>query len=151
MRCIKCGCEDSSVIDSRPTDDMSSIRRRRECSKCKYRFTTYERIEEKPIVVKKRSGSSEQFDRDKLFRGVIISCAKRPVEAKVIEQLIDDIISELRNNGILEINSDQIGEMVLRRLAKIDQVAYVRFASVYKEFSNIGEFEKVLSNLNNEQ
>ena len=147
MRCPKCGFEDSSVVDSRPTEDISSIRRRRECLKCKHRFTTYERMEEKPIVVKKRGGSSETFDRDKLFRGILISCAKRPVDAKDIAALIEEIVVELRNNGITEIMSDDIGEMVLERLAKVDQVAYVRFASVYKEFANVGEFKKVLKDL----
>ena len=147
MRCPKCGFEDSSVVDSRPTDDISSIRRRRECLKCKHRFTTYERMEEKPIVVIKRSGSAETFDPDKLFRGVLISCAKRPVDAKVIEGLIEEISTELHNNGVSEIKSDEIGEMVLSRLAKIDQVAYVRFASVYKEFSNVDEFKKALKDL----
>ena len=147
MRCPKCGFEDSSVVDSRPTDDISSIRRRRECLKCKHRFTTYERMEEKPIVVKKRGGSSETFDRDKLFRGILISCAKRPVDPKAIEALIDEIVSELQNNGITEINSDELGEKVLDKLAKVDQVAYVRFASVYKEFANVDEFKKVLKDL----
>ena len=147
MRCPKCGFEDSSVVDSRPTEDTSSIRRRRECLKCKHRFTTYERMEEKPIVVTKRGGSSEAFDRDKLFRGILISCAKRPVDPKDIELLIDEIVGELRNNGITEIKSDDIGEMVLERLAKLDQVAYVRFASVYKEFANVDEFKKVLKDL----
>ena len=147
MRCPKCGFEDSSVVDSRPTEDTSSIRRRRECLKCKHRFTTYERMDEKPIVIKKRGGSSETFDRDKLFRGILISCAKRPVEAKDIEALIDNIVTELRNNGITELKSDEMGEMVLERLAKVDQVAYVRFASVYKEFANVGEFKKVLKDL----
>ena len=147
MRCPKCGFEDSSVVDSRPTDDISSIRRRRECLKCKHRFTTYERMEEKPIVVKKHGGSSETFDRDKLFRGILISCAKRPVDPKDIEALIDEIVTELRNNGITEIKSDEIGEKVLERLAKLDQVAYVRFASVYKEFANVGEFKSVLKDL----
>lgn len=147
MRCPKCGYEDSSVVDSRPTEDTSSIRRRRECLKCKHRFTTYERMEEKPIVVKKRDGSSETFDRDKLFRGILISCAKRPVDPKDIESIIDEIVIELRNNGTTELVSDEIGEMVLERLAKVDQVAYVRFASVYKEFGNVGEFKNVLKDL----
>ena len=147
MRCPKCGYEDSKVIDSRPSEDILTIRRRRECFKCFHRFTTYERIEQKPIIVIKRNGSAEEFDEDKLFRGVIISCAKRPVEAKVIEELISSIVAELRNNSITEIKSNKIGEMVLSRLASIDHVAYVRFASVYQEFSNIDEFKKVLADL----
>lgn len=147
MRCPKCGCEDSSVIDSRPTEDVLAIRRRRECLNCKNRFTTYERMEEKPILVVKRNGSVEAFDEEKLFRGILTSCAKRPVETKDIEDLIADIISTLRNNGVGEIKSDQIGEMILERLAKLDQVAYVRFASVYKEFSNVDEFKHVLKEL----
>lgn len=147
MRCPKCSYEDSKVIDSRPTEDTSSIRRRRECFKCGHRFTTYERIEEKPIVVVKRNGSAEEFDPDKLFRGVIISCAKRPIEPKVIEKLINDISRELYNSGTRKIKSSEIGEMVLKRLANIDDVAYVRFASVYKDFDNVGEFKKVLKDL----
>lgn len=147
MRCPKCGFEDSKVVDSRPTEDTSSIRRRRECFKCKHRFTTYERLDEKPIVVLKRSGSVEEFDSEKLFRGILISCAKRPVDTKDIEAIITEIVNEIHNKGNNEIKSDQIGEMVLERLAKIDQVAYVRFASVYKEFANVGEFKKVLKDL----
>lgn len=147
MRCPNCGYEDSKVIDSRPTEDVSSIRRRRECFECGHRFTTYERMEDKPIVVVKRSGSAEAFDKEKLFRGILISCAKRPVDSKDIENLIDDIVAEIQNSGKNEIKSDHIGEMVLDRLAKIDQVAYVRFASVYKEFKNVNEFKKVLKDL----
>ena len=147
MRCPKCGFEDSKVVDSRPTEDTSSIRRRRECFKCKHRFTTYERLDEKPIVVLKRSGSVEEFDSEKLFRGILISCAKRPVDTKDVEAIISEIVNEIHNKGNNEIKSDQIGEMVLERLAKIDQVAYVRFASVYKEFANVDEFKKVLKDL----
>lgn len=147
MRCPKCGFEDSKVIDSRPTEEISSIRRRRECFSCKHRFTTYERIEDKPIVVIKRNGSAEAFDEEKLFRGVLISCAKRPVDSKVIEELITNISNELRNNGVREIKSSEIGEKVLSRLSDIDQVAYVRFASVYKDFNNVDEFKKVLKDL----
>lgn len=147
MRCPKCKFEDSKVIDSRPTEDLYSIRRRRECFKCGHRFTTYERREEKPVMVIKRSGSTEQFDPDKLFRGVVISCAKRPIEPSAIENLIEEITSELYNNGTNKIKSSEIGEMVLKRLAKIDHVAYVRFASVYKDFDNIDEFKNVLKDL----
>lgn len=147
MKCLKCGYHDSKVIDSRPSEDLLSIRRRRECFKCGYRFTTYERREEKPIIVIKRNGSAEAFDSEKLFRGVIISCAKRPVDSKVIENLIQDIENELHNNAVTEIKSSDIGEMVLKRLSKIDDVAYVRFASVYKDFDNVGEFKKVLKDL----
>lgn len=147
MKCPKCGYKDSKVIDSRPTEDLLSIRRRRECFKCEHRFTTYERIEEKAIVVIKKNGSAEVFDSDKLLRGVLISCAKRPVERTQVEDLIDDIIAELRNNGITEIKSVEIGEMVLSRLSDIDDVAYVRFASVYKDFDKVDEFKKVLKDL----
>lgn len=147
MRCPSCGYEDSKVVDSRPSDDVLSIRRRRECFKCNHRFTTYERIEQKPIVVTKKNGSAETFNKDKLFRGVIISCAKRPIEAKDIENLIDDIVLELRKKGIFEIKSEKIGEMVLKRLHDIDQVAYVRFASVYKDFADINEFRAELKKL----
>lgn len=147
MRCPKCGFENSKVIDSRPTEETSSIRRRRECLKCKHRFTTYEYMEHKPIVVIKRNGSAEVFDRDKLYRGVLISCAKRPIDTKVIDSLIDEIEAELHNKGVTEIKASEIGEMVLNRLVDVDQVAYVRFASVYKDFSNVDEFKNALKGL----
>ncbi len=150
MRCPKCRYNDSKVIDSRPTDDITSIRRRRECFKCGYRFTTYERLGEKPLVVVKNNGSSQAFDPEKLFRGILISCAKRPVTSNTIDELIKNIESNLRNRGISEITSSELGEIVLKKLAQIDQVAYIRFASVYKDFNNIDEFKNLLNKLSNE-
>ena len=147
MRCPKCKYHDSKVIDSRSSDDGSSIRRRRECFKCGYRFTTYERLGEKPLVVVKSNGSVEAFDSEKLYRGVLISCAKRPVPSEAIDNLIKSIEKDLREAGISEIKSKDLGERVLEKLADVDQVAYVRFASVYKDFGNVDEFKHALKDL----
>jgi len=147
MRCPACGYPESKVVDSRPSDDGSSIRRRRECLECHNRFTTYERLTENPLIVIKSDGSSEAYDRSKLMRGVLIACAKRPVTPKQIEGLIDDIESELRNTLRNEIASKDLGTMVLERLQNLDEVAYVRFASVYKDFQNIEEFATALEGL----
>ena len=144
MRCPSCIYPESKVVDSRPADDGVSIRRRRECLSCGYRFTTYERISESPLVVIKSDGSSEVYDREKLFRGVLIACAKRPIASDAIEQLIDDIEAELRNNMKNEVKSKDLGAMAMARLRKLDDVAYVRFASVYKDFQNIEEFATAL-------
>ena len=147
MRCPSCGCPESKVVDSRPSDDGSSIRRRRECLECHNRFTTYERLTENPLLVIKTDGSSEAYDRSKLMRGVLIACAKRPVTPNQIAGLIDDIEADLRNSQRNEIASKQLGTMVLERLAGLDDVAYVRFASVYQDFQNIEEFATVLEAL----
>ena len=147
MRCPTCGHPESKVVDSRPADDGSSIRRRRECLSCGSRFTTYERTGENPLVIIKSDGSSEAYDRDKLFRGLLIACAKRPVSAEKISQLINSIESELRNSGKQEISSKKLGDMALERLADVDDVAYIRFASVYKDFQNIEEFSNALHNI----
>ena len=144
MRCPSCTYSESKVVDSRPSEDGTSIRRRRECLSCGYRFTTYERISESPLVVIKSDGSSEVYDRKKLFRGILIACAKRPLGSEAIEQLIDDIEAELRNNMKNEIKSKDLGAMAMARLRKLDDVAYVRFASVYKDFQNIEEFATAL-------
>ena len=144
MRCPSCTYSESKVVDSRPSEDGTSIRRRRECLSCGYRFTTYERISESPLVVIKSDGSSEVYDRKKLFRGILIACAKRPLGPEAIEQLIDDIEAELRNNMKNEIKSKDLGAMAMARLRKLDDVAYVRFASVYKDFQNIEEFATAL-------
>ena len=147
MRCPICGYLESKVVDSRPTEGGTSIRRRRECLSCGHRFTTYERLSDNPLVVIKSDGSSEAFDQQKLFRGLLIACAKRPVSSDQISGIIDDIEAELRNSSRAEIRSKDLGEMVLDRLAKTDDVAYVRFASVYKDFTDIGEFAHALESL----
>lgn len=144
MRCPSCGYAESKVVDSRPSDDNSSIRRRRECLECGHRFTTYERLESTPIVIVKADGSSEVYDREKLFRGILIACAKRPVSSSQIEKIIEDIESEVRNNMKNSIKSKDLGDMVLGRLRMLDDVAYIRFASVYKDFQNIEEFAHAL-------
>ena len=147
MRCPACGCPESKVVDSRPSDDGSAIRRRRECLECKNRFTTYERMSDSPLFVMKADGSSEAYDRNKLMRGVLIACAKRPVSPDQISDLIDDIESELRTVPKNEIHSKDLGTMVLTRLKELDDVAFIRFASVYKDFKNIEEFSAALQEL----
>lgn len=147
MRCPSCGYAESKVVDSRPSEDGASIRRRRECLDCGRRFTTYERLGDNPLVIVKTDGSSEAYNREKLFRGALIACAKRPVSSEQIASLIDDIELELRNDMRSEIKSKDLGEMVLVRLRKLDDVAYVRFASVYKDFQNIEEFATALEGL----
>ena len=148
MRCPSCGHLESKVVDSRSVDEGSSIRRRRECLSCGTRFTTYERTSENPLVIIKSDGSSEAYDRDKFFRGLLIACAKRPVSAEKVSQLIDDIECELRNSSKREITSKNLGDMALERLADVDDVAYIRFASVYKDFKTVDEFRDALKGLN---
>lgn len=147
MRCPSCGYPESKVVDSRPAEDGASIRRRRECLSCQSRFTTYERLGDNPLIIIKSDGSSEAYNREKLFRGLLIACAKRPVSSEQISQLIDSIEGELRNSACQEIASKALGEMVLQRLADVDEVAYIRFASVYKDFKNIDEFREALKGL----
>ncbi len=147
MKCPFCGFEESKVIDSRPTDEGERIRRRRECSQCTKRFTTYEVIENVPIIVVKKDKSREEFDRDKLFRGILRSCEKRPVSIETIDSLVDDIESSLQNSLDREVTSVHIGEMVMDKLKGIDEVAYVRFASVYRQFKDINTFMDELSKL----
>ena len=147
MRCPKCGHTESKVIDSRPSEDGDSIRRRRECLECKHRFTTYERLGDSPLLVTKSDGSSETYDRNKLVRSVTLACAKRPISPDQITSLIDDIESELRAAPRNEITSKNLGVKVLERLESLDDVAYVRFASVYKDFKNIEEFAAALEEL----
>ena len=148
MRCLACGHLESKVVDSRPSEDGTSIRRRRECLSCGQRFTTYERLGDNPIVVIKTDGSSEAFTREKLFRGLLIACAKRPVSPEQISALIDDIEATLRSSSKHEIKSKELGEMALERLKEIDDVAFIRFASVYKDFKNIEEFAQALEGIN---
>ncbi len=148
MKCPFCGFEESKVIDSRPTDEGEKIRRRRECMSCAKRFTTYEIIESVPIVVVKKDGKSrEVFDRDKLFNGMMRACEKRPVSVDVIERAIDEIEAEIQNSLDREVTSVRIGELVMDKLKDIDEVAYVRFASVYRQFKDINTFMSELKKL----
>lgn len=148
MRCPKCGCETSKVVDSRPSESNDAIRRRRECTGCGFRFTTYERCEEVPLTVVKRDGRKETFDRSKIMRGLVRATVKRDVSMDALTALIDGIESGLRDKGITEVSSVDIGSMVLSSLAKLDKVAYVRFASVYRDFKDVDEFSKELMSLN---
>lgn len=147
MKCPFCGYNDSKVIDSRPADDGNTIRRRRECLDCQKRFTTYEVIERTPLVVIKRDGSRQAFDRIKIINGMLRACEKRPISMAQIESIADDIEQELRGSLESEIRSDRIGEMVMNRLKDMDEVAYVRFASVYRSFKDINTFMKELTKL----
>lgn len=148
MRCPKCGCEESKVVDSRPSESNDAIRRRRECTSCGFRFTTYERCEEMPLLVVKRDGHKEPFDRQKLMRGLVTATVKRDVPMSALSGLIDDIESSLRDKSILEVTSEDLGSMVLKRLVSLDKVAYVRFASVYRDFKDVDEFSEELRSLN---
>ena len=150
MRCPKCGCEESKVVDSRPSENYDSIRRRRECISCGCRFTTYERREEMPLIVIKRDGHKEPFDRQKLMRGLLTATVKRDVPIEDLNALINDIETELRDAGCLEVDSERLGSMVLVHLAKLDKVAYVRFASVYRDFQDIDQFNEELRRLADE-
>ena len=147
MRCPSCGCLESKVVDSRPSEDAASIRRRRECLSCQHRFTTYERMEDIPVMVIKSDGSSEVFDREKLLRGIMSACAKRPISPSQIDDLITGIINDIESNQRREIGSKELGDLTLSHLARLDDVAYIRFMSVYKDFQNIEEFAAALKDL----
>ena len=147
MKCPYCGFSESKVIDSRPTDEGERIRRRRECLQCQKRFTTYEVVETLPITVVKKDQSREQFDREKLLSGIRYACVKRPVSIDVLEKLADDIESELQNTLDREVTSQKIGELVRAELKKIDRVAYIRFASVYRHFQDVDNFEEEIKNI----
>lgn len=140
MRCPACQYNGTKVIDSRPVDDNKAIRRRRECESCNYRFTTFEKLEEMPLVVVKKDGSREEFSHEKVLRGLIRACEKRPVPLSELETIVFTIEKELRRQGSGEVRSEDVGEMVMERLAKIDEVSYVRFASVYRQFKDINVF-----------
>jgi len=143
VRCPYCNHEETKVVDSR--QDGNVVRRRRECEKCGKRFTTYERVEELPLFVKKKDGRREPFNRDKLRRSIIIACNKRPVSSEQIERLVDNIESKIRFDEDNEISTNKIGRMVMNRLKRLDPVAYIRFASVYYEFDDVDAFEKALA------
>lgn len=147
MKCPYCGYADGKVIDSRPTEEGNAIRRRRECLKCKRRFTTYEKVETISPVVIKQDNSRQPYDREKLLRGIIRACEKRPISITQMERLVDDIESELYLSMEKEVYSTEIGEKVMNRLKKLDEVAYVRFASVHKRFSDIETFMEELKKL----
>lgn len=147
MKCPNCHYKSTKVLDSRPIEEGQTIRRRRECEQCQFRFTTFERIEEVPLIVVKKEGTREEFSREKLMRGLIRACEKRPVAAEELERVTMDIEKELRNRGVSEVMSEDIGEMVMERLSDIDEVAYVRFASVYRQFKDINVFIDELKEL----
>ena len=144
MKCPYCSYEESKVIDSRPTDEGERIRRRRKCGK---RFTTYEIIETVPVIVIKKDGSREAFDRDKLLRGLLRACEKRPVPLNLLEEAVDDIQNTLQNTLDREVSSSRIGEYAMEKLKSIDEVAYVRFASVYRQFKDINTFMEELTRI----
>lgn len=147
MRCPFCDHMDTRVLDSRPVNDVRSIRRRRECASCLRRFTTFETVEEIPLIVVKKDGTREQFSRDKVLRGLIRACEKRPVSLETLEHIAEEIERDLRNMGLTEVGSDLVGEAVMKRLIDVDEVAYVRFASVYRQFKDITVFLQELNEL----
>lgn len=147
MRCPFCGKQEDKVVDSRSSRDGATIRRRRECIACGQRFTTYETVETAPITVIKRDGEREPYERDKILRGVRLAVKKRPVAPDQVDRLVDDIEMELFNGQTREITSAEVGEMVLERLEQVDEVAYMRFASVYKDFKTTGAFLDELKHL----
>lgn len=147
MKCPYCEYDESKVVDSRPTDEGQAIRRRRECMQCTKRFTTYEKIEEIPIIVVKKDKNRQSYDRNKILNGLIKSCEKRPVSMSTIEGLVDDIERELSNSLKKEISSQEIGEMIMDRLKHVDEVSYVRFASVYRQFKDVNSFMEELNKI----
>ena len=147
MKCIYCECDDSKVVDSRPVNDGHSIRRRRECLNCGKRFTTYEKVETIPVLVVKKDGSRELFDIEKIKRGVIRSCEKRPVSLESIERLASAVESQVMENASQEISTADIGEIVISKLKDLDEVAYVSFAAVYRQFKYINTFMQELNKL----
>lgn len=152
MKCPYCSFEESKVIDSRATEEGAAIRRRRECMECQKRFTSYEKIETIPVVVIKKDKSREVFDREKVLTGIMRACEKRPIEYQLIECLVDDIENHIHNTFKKEITSKRVGEMIMEKLKDIDEVAYVRFASVYRQFKDVNTFiEEINKILHQEQ
>ncbi|MDO4534787.1 MAG: transcriptional regulator NrdR [Clostridium perfringens] len=147
MRCPYCSYEESKVVDSRATDDYTAIRRRRECLRCSKRYTTYEKVEDIPILVIKKDSIRENFNKDKIMNGIIKACQKRPVSRSQMEDIVDDIEKNISNKMLVEIKSEDIGEMVMEGLKNIDEVSYVRFASVYRQFKDINTFMEEIKNL----
>ena len=149
MKCLYCSCTESKVVDSRSSDDARTIRRRRECVGCGRRFTTYETIETTPVLVIKSSGNRQAFDANKIKNGIIKACEKRPVPMFKIDKLVEDVQKQVYNSLEQEVSSKKIGEMVMSRLKELDEVAYVRFASVYRQFKDISTFMKELESMIN--
>ncbi len=147
MKCPYCAFMGTKVLDSRPANEAKSIRRRRECEQCSRRFTTFEMVEETPLIVIKKDGSREEFSRDKILRGLIRACEKRPVSVETLEMMVSEAEKSLRNTADAEVESRQIGELLMEQLFPVDEVAYVRFASVYRQFKDINMFMKELKSL----
>ena len=147
MKCPYCGFQESKVVDSRHSDDSTSIRRRRECLSCQKRFTTYETVESLPIIVVKKDGSRQSFDRNKILNGMVRACEKRPVSVADLEAVADEIEQIIQNSLEREVSTARIGELVMERLKPLDEVAYVRFASVYRQFTDINSFMTELKKL----
>ncbi|MEG0895302.1 MAG: transcriptional regulator NrdR [Oscillospiraceae bacterium] len=148
MKCTSCGCLESKVTDSRQSEDGLKIRRRRECLNCGERFTTYEVMETVTLLVKKKDGSTESFDNRKLLKSLVRACGKRPVSAEALEKIVSEIENHFLNSMLKVVNSSDIAELAMQKLKQIDQVAYIRFASVYKEFTDVNSFVEELKNLN---
>ncbi|WP_414839933.1 transcriptional regulator NrdR [Carnobacterium sp. TMP28] len=140
MQCPRCQNNGSRVVDSRPADDGRAIRRRRECEACSFRFTTFERVEQAPLLVIKKNGTREEFNRSKILRGIIRSCEKRPVAVERVEKIVDEVENKIRSLGENEISSAIIGEYIMEKLVEIDEVAYIRFASVYRQYKDMSVF-----------
>ena len=151
MKCPYCAHDESKVVDSRPTEDNEKIRRRRECLRCGKRFTTYEVVETTPQVVVKKDKSRQMFDRNKLLAGLLRACEKRPVSVDTLDQLVDTIEQSYANNLVKEVSSRELGEYVLKKLKELDKVAYIRFASVYRDFSDVATFMEELRKLQEEE
>lgn len=151
MKCPYCGYEDDRVIDSRPTEEGTAVRRRRECSKCQRRYTTYEKVESVPLMVIKKDKTRQPFNREKIINGLLRACEKRPVSIDEIEKLVNEVESQLYNSLQREVTTKDIGEMVMMKLKNLDEVAYVRFASVYRQFKDINTFMDELRKLLNEK
>ena len=147
MKCPYCSNEETQVIDSRDTENLEATRRRRECTKCNKRFTTYERVEEAEIIVVKKDGRRERFERQKVINGVLKACEKRSISLDKIEKIVDEVESDLRKRDTVEVDSKIIGEIVMKKLKTLDKVAYIRFASVYREFEDLDRFEEELEKL----
>ncbi|NLY67472.1 MAG: transcriptional regulator NrdR [Tissierellia bacterium] len=151
MNCPFCNFHETKVVDSRPTDEGQAIRRRRECLRCLKRFTTYEKMEKTPLIVIKKDGNRQLFDRNKILNGILKACEKRPVPLTKIEEIVDEIEKELYNLMEKEVTSEMIGQMVMDKLKEVDEVSYVRFASVYRQFKDINTFMEELKKLLNEK
>jgi len=147
MNCPKCKFNDTKVIDSRPLNSDSSIRRRRECLSCKFRFTTYEYVQISPIMVIKNNGGREEYSREKIEKSLHLACNKRPVSEEIIQNTINQIEEQINNTSNVEINSSLIGELIIEKLRSIDKVAFIRFASVYRQFHDLGEFQAEIDEL----